>query len=110
MWVVNETAYNSKPNGITVHFYRPYDWEYWDTRVYFYEDNNILMQWPGTLMNGNREDKWLTYTIYGINNPKAIFNDSKNKQIPGVLQPGHLVTKDMWFKDNKWTTYNPINQ
>ena len=67
MWVVNETAYNSKPNGITVHFYRPYDWEYWDTRVYFYEDNNILMQWPGTLMNGNREDKWLTYTIYGIN-------------------------------------------
>lgn len=82
MWVVNETAYNSKPNGITVHFYRPYDWEYWDTRVYFYEDNNILMQWPGTLMNGNREDKWLTYTIYGINNPKFIFNDSKNKQIP----------------------------
>ena len=69
MWVVNETAYNSKPNGITVHFYRPSDWEYWDTRVFFYEDNNILMQWPGTLMNGNREDKWLTYTIYGINNP-----------------------------------------
>ena len=48
MWVVNETAYNSKPNGITVHFYRPSDWEYWDTRGYFYEDNNILMQWPGT--------------------------------------------------------------
>ena len=110
MWVVNETAYNSKPNGITVRFYRPSDWEYWDTRVYFYEDNNILMQWPGTLMNGNREDKWLTYTIYGINNPKVIFNDSKNKQIPEVLQPGHLVTQDMWFKDNKWTTYNPINQ
>ena len=26
MWVVNETAYNSKPNGITVRFYRPSDW------------------------------------------------------------------------------------
>jgi len=43
MWVVNETAYSKKPQGITVHFYRPSDWEYWDTRIYFYEDNNILM-------------------------------------------------------------------
>ena len=109
MWVVNETAYSQKPQGISVHFYRLADWDYWDTRIYFYEDNNIIMQWPGMLMNGNREDKWLTYTIYGVDNPKIIFNDSKNKQIPGVLQEGHLVTQDVWFKDNKWTTYNPTS-
>lgn len=107
MWVVNETAYSEKPQGITVHFYRPSDWEYWDTRIYFYEDNNILMSWPGTLMNSQMYDNWLTYTIYGVDNPKVILNDSKNKQIPGVLQPGHLVTQDVWFKDNTWTTYEP---
>lgn len=107
MWVVNETAYNQKPQGTRVHFYRPTDWEPWDTRIYFYEDNNILMQWPGTLMNGSREDKWLTYTIYGVDNPKVIFNDSKNKQVPGKFQSGHLVTQDVWYKDNNWTTYEP---
>ncbi len=107
MWVVNETAYSKKPQGITVHFYRPSDWEYWDTRIYFYEDNNILMSWPDALMNSQMYDNWLTYTIYGVDNPKVIFNDSKNKQIPGVLQPGHLVTQDVWFKDNTWTTYEP---
>ncbi len=107
MWVVNETAYSQKPQGITVHFYRPSNWEYWDTRIYFYEDNDILMSWPGTLMNSQMDDNWLTYTIYGIDNPKVIFNDSKNKQIPSVLQPGHLVTQDVWFKDNTWTTYEP---
>ena len=107
MWVVNETAYSKKPQGITVHFYRPPDWEYWDTRIYFYEDNNILMSWPGTLMNSQMDDNWLSYTIYGVENPKVMFNDSKNKQIPSVLQPGHLVAQDVWFKDNTWTTYEP---
>ena len=107
MWIVNETAYSQKPQGITVHFYRPADWEYWNTRIYFYEDNNILMEWPGTLMNSQMYDIWLTYTIYGIDNPKVIFNDSQNKQIPGVLQEGHLVTRDVWYKDGIWSTYKP---
>ena len=107
MWIVNETAYSQKPQGITVHFYRPADWEYWNTRIYFYEDNNILMEWPGTLMNSQMYDNWLTYTIYGIDNPKVIFNDSQNKQIPGVLQEGHLVTRDVWYKDGIWSTYKP---
>ena len=109
MWIVNETAYIQKPQGITVHFYRPSDWEYWDTRIYFYEDNNILMEWPGTLMNSQMYDNWLTYTIYGVDNPRVMFNDSKNQQIPGVLQPGHLVTQDVWYKDGSWTTYEPLN-
>lgn len=109
MWVVNETAYSKKPQGITVHFYRPADWEYWDTRIYFYEDNNILMSWPGALMNSQMYDNWLTYTIYGVDNPKVIFNDSKNKQIPGVLQPGHLVTQDVWYKNGSWTAYEPTD-
>ena len=65
------------------------------------------MSWPGALMNSQMYDNWLTYTIYGVDNPKVIFKDSKNKQIPGVLQPGHLVTRDVWFKDNIWTTYEP---
>ena len=107
MWVVNETAYSQKLQGITVHFYRPADWEYWNTRIYFYEDNNILMEWPGTLMNSQMYDNWLTYTIYGVDNPKVIFNDSQNKQIPGVLQEGHLVTRDVWYKDGIWSTYKP---
>mgnify|MGYP001169846097 FL=1 len=107
MWVVNETAYSQKPQGITVHFYRPSDWEYWDTRIYFYEDNDILMEWPGTLMNSQMYDNWLTYTIYDIDNPKVIINDSQNKQIPGVLQEGHLVTRDVWYKDGIWSTYKP---
>ena len=109
MWAVNETAYSKKPQGITVHFYRPSDWEYWDTRIYFYEDNNILMSWPGALMNSQMYDNWLTYTIYGVDNPKIIFNDSKNKQIPGVLQPGHLVTQDVWYKNGSWTAYEPTD-
>ena len=52
-------------------------------------------------------DNWLTYTMYGIDNPKVIFNDSQNKQIPGVLQEGHLVTRDVWYKDGIWSTYKP---
>lgn len=48
-----------------------------------------------------------TETLIGMENPKVMFNDSKNKQIPSVLQPGHLVTQDVWFKDNTWTTYEP---
>lgn len=107
MWIVNETAYSQKLQGITVHFYRPPDWEYWNTRIYFYEDNDILMSWSGALMNSQMYDNWLTYTIYGIDNPKVIFNDSQNKQIPGVLQEGHLVTRDVWYKDGIWSTYKP---
>lgn len=42
------------------------------------------MEWPGTLMNSQMYDNWLAYTIYSIDNPKVIFNDSQNKQIPGV--------------------------
>ena len=48
-----------------------------------------------------------TATLIGMENPKVMFNDPKNKQIPGVLQPGHLVTQDVWLKDNIWTTYEP---
>lgn len=108
MWVVNETAYEQKPEGITVHFYRPFTWEPWNTRIYFYEDDNILMDWPGVNMN-NPNDNWMTYTIYGVNNPRVLFNDSRDKQIPGVLQPGHLVTQDIWYKGGNWTTYKPID-
>lgn len=69
----------------SVYFYRLSDWEYCDTIIYFYEDNSILMAWPDTLMNSQMYDNWLTYTIYGLDSPKVMFNDLKNKQIPAVL-------------------------
>ena len=107
MWIVNETAYVEKPQGITVHFYRPYNWiEPWNVRIYFYEDDNILMDWPGTKMN-NPNDNWMTYTIYGLDNPKVIFNNSRGSQIPGALLEGYVVTQDIWYKNGRWTTYNP---
>lgn len=49
------------------------------------------MSWPGTLMNSQMDDNWLSYTIYGVENPKVIFNDSKNKQIP------EYYNQDIWL-------------
>lgn len=60
-------------------------------------------------MNNQIYENWLTYTIYGVEKPKVIFNNYPNKQIPGALQEGHLVTQGIWFKDNTWTTYEPLD-
>ena len=47
-------------------------------------------------MGGNN---WYVYTIYGVNNPRAIFNNNTTdaatrQQHPAINQPGIEITED----------------
>lgn len=70
--------------------------------IYYYNDDDHELPFPGEKMSPDGGNNRYVYTIYGVNNPRVIFNNSTTdaatrQQHPGINQPGIEITEDeMW--------------
>lgn len=64
----NVTA--EQPEGIKVHYYCVNNWN--DPHIYYYNDDDHELLFPGEKMSPDGGNNWYVYTIYGVNNPRAI--------------------------------------
>ncbi len=114
MWYYNGTWYYKNPlsqgggsdTSIKVHYYNYNDWN--NISIYYYQDKVVTPQWPGSAMH-SEGDGWFEYEISGVNNPKVIFNDSGNQQIPERNAEGFTVAKDVWYRNGVWYESRPMD-
>ena len=103
-WFLNGTQYNSEPNGITVHYQDYNNWG--NVNIYYYSGNLEGTSWTGVPMYSDG-DGWYTYKIYGYDEARVLFNNGKGTQIPPAMEPGFLVSDEMWYRNGTWTTKRP---
>ena len=103
-WFLNGTQYNSEPDGITVHYQDYNNWG--NVNIYYYSGNLEGTSWTGVPMYPDG-DGWYTYKIYGYNEARVLFNNGKGTQIPPAMEPGFLVSDEMWYRNGTWTTKRP---
>lgn len=103
-WFLNGTQYNSEPNGITVHYQDYNNWG--NVNIYYYNGNLEGTSWTGVPMYADG-DGWYTYKIYGYDEARVIFNNGEGNQIPPAMEPGFLVSDEMWYRNGTWTTKRP---
>ncbi|MEE1056417.1 MAG: starch-binding protein [Acutalibacteraceae bacterium] len=103
-WFINNTWYDTEPNGITVHYYDYNNWG--NVNIYYYNGNLEGNDWTGVPMNADG-DGWYTYKIYGFDEARVLFNNGAGTQIPGVMEEGFLVSDEMWYRNGTWTTERP---
>ena len=77
-----------------------YDW----THLYAWTGTNteLLGGWPGKAMTQEGSSKWYTYTL-NVTKTNLVFNKGGSSQTDDLVQ----VAGEWWYKDNKWTNYNP---
>ena len=103
-WFINNTWYDTKPDGITVHYYDYNNWG--NVNIYYYNGNLEGNDWTGVPMYADG-DGWYTYKIYGFDEARVLFNNGAGTQIPGVMEEGFLVSDEMWYRNGTWTTERP---
>ena len=103
-WFLNGTQYNSEPDGITVHYQDYNNWG--NVNIYYYNGNLEGTSWTGVPMYADG-DGWYTYKIYGYDEARVLFNNVKGTQIPPAMEPGFLVSDEMWYRNGAWTTKRP---
>ena len=103
-WFLNGTQYNSEPDGITVHYQDYNNWG--NVNIYYYSGNLEGTSWTGVPMYPDG-DGWYTYKIYGYDEARVLFNNGKGTQIPPAMEPGFLVSDEMWYRNGTWTTKRP---
>lgn len=103
-WFLNGTQYNSEPDGITVHYQDYNNWG--NVNIYYYNGNLEGTSWTGVPMYADG-DGWYTYKIYGYDEARVLFNNGKGTQIPPAMEPGFLVSDEMWYRNGAWTTKRP---
>ena len=103
-WFINDTWYDTEPDGITVHYYDYNNWG--NVNIYYYNDNLEGTDWTGVPMYADG-DGWYTYKIYGFDEARVLFNNGAGAQIPGVMEEGFLVSDEMWYRNGTWTTKRP---
>lgn len=70
--------------------------------IYYYNDDDQELPFPGEKMSPNGGNNRYVYTIYGVNNPRTIFNNNTTdpatrQKHPGINHPGIETTEDeMW--------------
>ena len=103
--------YKTERKPVTVHFYKPADWNM--PSLYYYNDALSLVgpAWPGISMT-NEGDNWYSLTLPDhYETAQVIFNTNNGSiQIPAQKEPGFVVEGEMWYKDGTWTTTNPNNK
>ena len=109
-WYKNGQWYNSDPTvykDIVVHYYNSNNWD--NVSLYYYDTQTGSQQWPGVSMN-SEGDGWYEYSIHCVTDPKVIFSNNGNNQIPGRNEPGFSVGSEMWYKNGRWYTSQPSTQ
>ena len=103
-WFLNDTQYDSEPDGITVHYQDYNNWG--NVNIYYYSGNLEGTSWTGVPMYADG-DGWYTYKIYGYDEARVLFNNGRGTQIPPAMEPGFLVSDEMWYRNGAWTTERP---
>jgi len=83
-------------NTVTVHFYKPEDWQ--TAYIYYYNGAVTGPVRPGVEMsqeNGN----WYSFTILDWTTADVFLNDGSGKQIPEEGEVALRVSGEVWFKD-----------
>lgn len=99
-WILKGKTTSEKPKGIKVNYYCVNNWA--NPHIYYYNDTDQELQFPGDKMLSDEGNNWYTYTIYGVEKPRVIFNNNTTgpntrQQHPGINQPGIEITEDeMW--------------
>lgn len=104
-WYCNDNWYDKKPDSTIVHYYDAQNWN--NVNIYYYQDGLIFPDWPGSTMQ-YETDGWYRYEMIGFSNPRVIFSNNGNNQIPGQDEEGFSVSGEMWYKDGQWYDSNPI--
>lgn len=105
MWYRDGAWYHTEPENITIHFYKPSDWQ--SANIYYYKSTiDTEAAWPGEAMT-SEGDGWYSYEISKYDTVKVIFNDGKGNQIPSKNTPGFDVTGQKWYKDGQWYNKKP---
>lgn len=103
-WYLSGTFYDSQPEGITVHYHNYDNWD--NVNIYYYSGDKTGSDWTGNPMTADG-DGWYSYTIYGFDSVKVLFNNGGNIQIPAQNEPGFDVSGEMWYRNGEWTTERP---
>lgn len=109
-WYKNGQWYDSDPTvykDITVHYYNSDNWD--NVNLYYYDTQTENVSWPGVTMN-HESDGWYEYSIHCVTDPRVIFSNNGNNQIPGRNETGFSVSSEIWYKNGKWYTTKPSNQ
>ena len=106
MWFCNGVWYESKPESTTVHFYNSDNWS--NVMLYYYQDGISNPDWPGVSMQSEGSG-WYKYEMVGFNNPRVIFSDNGNNQIPSQNEEGFSVSGEKWYYNGTWYNENPVS-
>lgn len=93
-------------NSVKVHFYNEKGWA--NPNIYYYQDGNVTMNWPGVGMN-QEEDRWYSYEIPNYSSAKVLFNNGRSEQIPDKTSEGYFVEGEKWYKKGKWYDHRPLD-
>lgn len=103
-WYLNGTWHEEEPEHITVHYYNYDNWN--KVNLYYYDGDKTGSDWTGLPMTSDG-DGWYTYKIYGYDQAKVLFNNGGSIQIPGRLEEGFPVSKELWYRGGTWTKERP---
>ena len=109
-WYKNGQWYSSDPTvykDITVHYFNSNNWD--NVNLYYYDTQTGNVPWPGVNMIPEG-DGWYEYSIHCVTDPKVLFSNNGNNQIPGRNEPGFLVDSEKWYKNGRWYTSKPSTQ
>ncbi len=110
MWYKNGKWFNSNPTQyrqIKVHYYNKDNWD--NVKLYYYDTETDNTDWPGVSMTAEG-DGWYVYEIKCITDPKIIFSNNGNSQIPEQEETGFTVSSEMWYRNGTWYNTKPSTQ
>lgn len=90
--------------SVKVYFYNEKNWTV--PYIYYYQDGNVTMNWPGVKMKGEGGE-WYSYEISDYNNAKVLFNNGGNEQIPDKASEGYFVEGEKWYREGSWYNHKP---
>ena len=109
-WYKNGQWYDYDPTvyrNITVHYYNSDNWD--NVNLYYYETQTRNEPWPGVTMS-DEGDGWYEYSIHCVTDPRVMFSNNGNNQIPGRNEPGFLIDSEKWYKNGRWYDSKPSTQ
>lgn len=109
-WYKNGQWYDSDPTvykDITVHYYNSNNWN--TVSLYYYDTQTGNIPWPGVTMS-DEGNGWYEYTIHCVTDPRVMFSNNGNNQIPGRNEPGFLIDSEKWYKNGRWYDSEPSTQ
>ncbi|MGN1468211.1 MAG: alpha-amylase family glycosyl hydrolase [Ruminococcus sp.] len=80
--------------------------------IYYWNSlpTNIVTKYPGEAMTKDASqvgDNWYTFTFENITKVNMLFTDKDGNQLSNELTRNTDQYSEWWYKNNRWTSYNP---